>query len=90
MFAILIALVSLPAGVPVGAICSRGLNDAVHFAGWIPTVVAGVTSVLLVILGTALTGLVIPANHDYYGAMIPVMGSTGAAAAAVKHTWADT
>ncbi len=88
-FTIMIALISLAAGVPVGAVLSRGLNRAVAFAGWIPTLLAGAAAILAIGLGTVVTHVILPVERPFYLAVIPAFAAVGAWAAVAKYTWAE-
>ncbi len=88
-FMIMIACFSLASGVTVGLVFGRGLNDAVNFAGWIPSVMAGAASVLAVALGAVISVLLVPLDRSFYVALIPVFLSIGACAAVARTTWAD-
>ncbi len=76
-------------GLWIGRRVEEGICDAVHFAGWIPNVAAGLASLLVVGAGWALLAGVIGVAEAHLGALVlggAVIGSLGAVARLV---WAE-
>jgi len=89
VFTVLVALVALLAGVPVGAIFGRGLVETVCFVGWIPTASAAAASLFVVVGGTLAVHAVYPFTSRFTLALVCTIASVGALAAVLKFTWAD-
>jgi len=88
-FTIMIAFFCLGAGVPVGAVFSRGLNKAVRFAGWVPSLLAGAASILAIVIGALLSHSVVPLELPMHNVLLPVFAGIGSCAAVARFTWAD-
>ena len=88
-FMILIGVLCLPAGAVVGMTLSKGLTAAVHFVGWIPALLAGGAAIVAIAVGSGALTLLLEAQEPFFGALVPVMGTIGAAAAVARFTWAD-
>ena len=88
-FAIMLAFIAAGAGAAVGTIYGRGLTDRIGFVGSIPTVAAGIASVLTVIVGGQIADLAVPVERSFYVTQFALTGAVGACGAVAKFTWAD-
>lgn len=88
-FAFMMAFLAAFVGVPVGAVFSRGLTDAVRFVGWIPVVLASLASWVVIGAGSALSHQVIALPDRHYLALLPIAACLGACGAVAKFAWAE-
>ena len=89
-FGMLIALVATLAGYAVGLVVARGLLDAVHFTGWIPTLMACAAAAVVVLSGWFVLRAILGMQDAHLGAIIAVTASVGALGAVARSTWAET
>jgi hypothetical protein len=89
-FGILIAFLSVHAGIAVGMVLAKGLVDAVRFGGWIPAWIAGGAAIVVIAVGTLALVPLLPDVFPFYRWLLGTTAAIGAAGAVVRLTWGET